>query len=333
MAMQEDTQTMQYKQIRGETKLTTKYKMADLFSGIGTFHFASKELDNIEVVYAADINKQAINFYKQYHNMDSFNDLTIVDTNNIPDIDIVCGGSPCQDFSMAGSRKGFEGTRGTLFFDYARIIKDKQPKAFIFENVKGLTNHNKGNTYKIIKQTLIKCGYTIYCKVLDALDYGSACRRERVFIVGYRNDLNVDSFEFPLQQTRLNNVYDYIDKSINQKTHPHLYKISPCIQKKIDEYMHKRILKQNEVVSYCYKINSTYGYTPTLTTGITNLPMVQDKTGTLRLLTPTECFNIMGFRINLNDSISDNQYYKLIGNAISCDVARNLLSAVLEALD
>ncbi len=178
-------------------------RFIDLFAGIGGIHLA---LHNVgaKCVYVSEMDKYARKTYKtnfkkispEVFNDEQFaGDITKVDENKIPDFDILCAGFPCQPFSVAGFKKGFGDTRGTLFFDIARIIKVKQPKAFILENVKGLFLHQNGQTLLRMKDILEEMGYSFYYKVLAASDYGIPQNRHRLLMVGFK-DKSIE-FEFP----------------------------------------------------------------------------------------------------------------------------------------
>jgi len=130
-------------------------------------------------------------------------------------IDLLVGGSPCQSFSMVGKRKGLNDTRGTLFYEFARVVKESQPKIFIYENVKGLINHDKGNTFETILATFDELGYKYYYKVLNAKDYGMAQHRERIFVVGFK-DKTVD-FEFPTAIPLETKMQDFLEDYIDSK--------------------------------------------------------------------------------------------------------------------
>lgn len=304
-------------------------KYADLFSGLGAFHFACAALGDMQCVFAADIDANANKIYKALHNQESFCDLTSVETNDIPDCDFVFGGSPCQAFSLAGNRKGFEDARGTLFFDYARIVKDKQPKCFIFENVKGLVSHDEGNTFSVMKNTFDEIGYNIFHQVLDAKDYGSACMRPRIFVVGFRKDLKVDSFSFPEKLTTRRQVYSVLEPSVDAK----YYMKGANILKHLDEFLENNSLCAHPVLQYRRKyFRMQNNICPTLTAnmgaGGHNVPFVKDSKG-WRKLTPLECFRVMGFDIKFPTGINDSGLYKLIGNSISLDVLNCLMPLVL----
>jgi DNA (cytosine-5)-methyltransferase 1 len=164
-------------------------KYFSMFSGIGGFELgieqAAADLGiTTECVGYSEIDKAAIRTYEEHFNHDNYGDATGINADGLPDFDLLVAGFPCQSFSVAGKRLGFEDTRGTLFFDIARILKTKQPRFFILENVKGLLSHDKGQTFRTIINTLDDLGYDIQWKVLNSKDYGVPQHRERVYIVG-----------------------------------------------------------------------------------------------------------------------------------------------------
>lgn len=182
-----------------------KFTFIDLFAGVGGirlgFEQACRDLGvNAECVFTSEIDEWACQTYRKNFPTDGHDpksDITKVDETQLPDFDVLLAGFPCQAFSIAGKRGGFNDTRGTLFFDVARIIKEKQPKAFLLENVKGLTNHRGGKTLEVIVNTLKEdLGYTIFYRVLNAKDYGLAQMRERIYIVGFKGDCG-GGFDFP----------------------------------------------------------------------------------------------------------------------------------------
>lgn len=176
-----------------------KFTFIDLFAGIGGFRIAMQNLGG-KCVFSSEWDSQAAKTYEINYGEIPFGDITKEETKQfIPDnFDLLCAGFPCQAFSLAGKRRGFEETRGTLFFDVAEILRRKRPKAFFLENVKGLVCHDKGKTLKVILNTLRNLGYNVpEPKTLNAIDYGVPQHRERIYIVGFRNDLGISEFEYP----------------------------------------------------------------------------------------------------------------------------------------
>jgi len=156
-----------------------------MFTGIGGFEYGIQQaLPNAECVGYSEIDKYAIQTYERHFKHKNYGDATKIKPEELPDFDMLCGGFPCQSFSIAGKRRGFQDTRGTLFFDIARIVEVKRPKIILLENVKGLLNHNKGETFRVIIQTLSELGYDVQWMVLNSKFFGVPQNRERVFIIG-----------------------------------------------------------------------------------------------------------------------------------------------------
>lgn len=188
-------------------------KFIDLFAGIGGirkgFELAcAKRNITTKCVFTSEIKPYAVDVLKQNHpNEEIYGDITKIEASNIPDFDILLGGFPCQAFSSAGKRLGFEDTRGTLFFDVARIIKEKQPNGFILENVEGLVNHDKGKTFKVIMRTLNELGYQVDAKVLNAQDFGVPQDRKRIYIVGTKDKKPILS-DFVTKHIKLGSILE-----------------------------------------------------------------------------------------------------------------------------
>jgi len=160
-----------------------------MFSGVGGFELgieqAARELGiTTECVGYSEIDKAAIRTYEEHFNHDNYGDATLIDPDTLPEFDLLVGGFPCQAFSVAGKRLGFDEARGTLFFDIARILKAREPQSFILENVKGLVSHDKGQTLRTILRTLDGLGYDVQYKVLNSKDHGVPQNRERIYLVG-----------------------------------------------------------------------------------------------------------------------------------------------------
>ena len=207
-------------------EINNKIKFIDLFAGIGGFHLALHSLGG-SCVFASEIDESARQTYRaNFKNLSPelfendeklFNhDITKINPKDIPNFDILCGGFPCQPFSNAGFKKGFEDTRGTLFFNIAEIIKTKQPKAFFLENVRGLINHNNGKTFETIRRIIQdELGYSFHYKIVKASDYGLPQARPRVFIIGFK-DAN-QYFKFPPHTPLQFNMSDVLRGSCNRE--------------------------------------------------------------------------------------------------------------------
>jgi DNA (cytosine-5)-methyltransferase 1 len=212
-----------------------KFKFIDLFAGVGGFHLAMKQLGG-ECVYAAEINKDSVAVYKDNFGINSLNDVTKVNPKDIPEHDVLCAGFPCQAFSNAGQKKGFEDVRGTLFFDIKRIIEHHKPKFIILENVKHLVKHDKGNTWEVIKYNLEKLGYILTYDplILSPHQIGIPQNRPRVYILGVHKDYVPKDYGITLRPDikELNNpkikssIYSVLQNRVSNK-----YKINKYEEK------------------------------------------------------------------------------------------------------
>ncbi|MRI64521.1 DNA (cytosine-5-)-methyltransferase [Ornithobacterium rhinotracheale] len=235
-------------------------RLGTLFSGIGAIEYAFKRLNlKTEIVFACDIDK----FVKQsyFANYDISEDRWYNDVQNLDGklfkgkLDILVGGSPCQSFSMVGKRRGFEDTRGTLFYEFARVVKESQPKVFIFENVKGLINHDNGNTFKIIKATFDELGYKYFYQVMNSKDYGIPQHRERIFIVGFKDKNQKFSFpeSIPLEYKMQDFLEDYIESKYYLKEKGIKF-VTSSFNKK------KRYTQINGDIALCQKANQQFNW-------------------------------------------------------------------------
>lgn len=235
-------------------------RIATMFSGIGAIEYAFKRLKlKSEIIFASDIDKFAKQSYFANYNIDEEN--WYEDVKNINGkkykgkVDLLVGGSPCQSFSMVGKRKGLKDTRGTLFYEFARIVKESQPKVFIFENVKGLINHDKGNTFETIKATFDELGYKYFYQVLNSKKYGVPQHRERIFVVGFK-DNSVD-FEFPkpikLEYKMQDFLEDYSDSKYYLKEKGVKFVTSSKNRK-------KRYTQINGDIAICQKANQQFNW-------------------------------------------------------------------------
>jgi DNA (cytosine-5)-methyltransferase 1 len=309
------------------------FKFIDIFSGIGGFRIAF-ESQGGSCVFSSDIDKWANETYFQNFGEYPEGDIAKIESNNIPDHDILCGGFPCQPFSIAGRRMGFSDTRGTLFFEIERILKDKKPKAFLLENVKGLVNHNKGNTFLTIKNSLEKLGYNLFYNVLNSKDYGVPQNRERIFIVGFKEKVN---FEFPKPWDLDINVKDILEKNIQD------HKLSEIASSHVDKHFQSFI--ESKTLNEKYPLFATEirpsrcvfrndGSSPCLTakmgTGGNNVPvLVPEK----RKLTVRECLRIQGFPDNFKIKPNNSQSYKQVGNSVTVPVIKLIAKEMMKHLE
>jgi len=186
----------------------TNFRFIDLFAGIGGIRIPFDELGG-KCVFTSEWDKDCQTMYEANFGDKPHGDITKIEPKEIPDHDLLVGGFPCQAFSIIGSMKGFQDTRGTLFFNIAEILKEKQPYAFLLENVKQLKSHDGGKTFKVIEQTLKELGYYTHTKVLNALDFGLPQKRERTIIVGFKDNI---AFDFPKPFSKPANLKDFLDE-------------------------------------------------------------------------------------------------------------------------
>ena len=303
----------------------TKLRAIDLFCGIGGIRtgFQQAFRNNIEFVFSSDIDKFARQTYKDNYGEEPFGGITKIDEKDIPNFDILLAGFPCVAFSNAGLRKGFEDTRGTLFFDVARIIKYHTPQIVFLENVKGLVNHDKGNTFKVIKNTLEDLGYSVNHKVLNAKDFGLPQNRERIFIVCFRNSVN---FEFPTPPKTPTRLGDILETNVEEK-----YTISD----KLWEGHQRRKAKHNSKgngFGYClFAKDSPYTSTISARYYKDGSEILIEQQGTPpRKLTPREAARLQGFPDSFKITSSDAQSYKQFGNSVSVPVIQKIAEKITE---
>ena len=305
-------------------KLLKNTTFIDLFAGLGGFRIALESL-GAKCVYSNEWDKFAKEVY--YNNFGDIpdDDITKVDEALIPDHDILCAGFPCQSFSISGKQKGFDDDRGNLFFDIVRIIKHKKTKIIFMENVKNLVSHNNGKTLLTIKNEIQKLGYSFYYKVLNATDYGIPQKRERIYIVCFRNDLNIKNFKFPEPIELIKHLEDLLleDNQIPQNFYVNRDDI---IIKNIEdnEYSNKSIkLGIVNKGGQGERIYSTKGVAITLSAyggGIFSKTGGYLIDGKYRKLMPRECARIMGYPDDFKITDNKNQAYKQFGNSVVIDV-------------
>lgn len=313
------------------------YSIDSFFGGVGGIDLGFTLTGRFETVYINEFDSNALKTLKENWNcrIDG-RDIHAVEASEIPACDVMVGGFPCQAFSIAGYRKGFEDSRGELFFEMLRMIEAKRPAAVFMENVKNLVSHDNGNTFMTIRNALVESGYRVKWRVLNAKDYGNIPQnRERVYIVGFRSDEAFEAFEFPKRITLSVKPSDLID-----------------YRAKVDEKYYYRQGKQKfygQLVEAMKDKDAIYqwrrryvrenksGVVPTLTanmgTGGNNVPIIVSDNG-IRKLTPRETFNVMGFpkEYRLPD-IADGQLYKQAGNSVVVTVVERIAENIAKALD
>jgi len=297
-------------------------KFIDLFCGIGGFRLAMDEAcrknDLIpHCVFSSDIDLACQFSYEKNFGEQPFGDITKIDEKDIPDHDILFAGFPCQPFSIIGQMQGFSDIRGTLFFDIARILEHKQPKAFVLENVKQLVGHDKGKTLKIILKTLKDLGYHVRYAVLNALDYGLPQKRERVIIVGHREPI---LFSFPAPIRPFKPLSEILEKNVDRKHYASDYIVEKRKAKHKSAYK-LSIWHENKAGNIC-----SYPYSCALRAGASyNYLLVNGE----RRLTPREMFHLQGFPDNYKIVANDSQARKQAGNAVPVNIVKAVILKLL----
>lgn len=322
-----------------------KFTFIDLFAGIGGFRMAFQNLGG-ECVFSSEWDEQAQRTYYANYGDVPFGDITKESTKNyIPrNFDILCAGFPCQAFSLAGKRRGFEETRGTLFFDVAEILRRHQPKAFFLENVKGLAIHDKGRTLQVILNTLDEIGYIVPDpQIVNAMFFGVPQHRERIYIVGFRKDLGIkkEDFVYPVQKEITKHFIDIREK----KPVPAKYYMSTTYWNTLQAHKARHASKGN---GFGYEIISDDGISNAIVVGgmgrernlvidkrqtdLTPTTNIKGEYNTLgiRRMTPREWARLQGYPEQFRIIVSDASAYKQFGNSVAVPAiqatASNLLS-------
>ena len=296
----------------------------DLFAGLGGFRLALQSL-GAKCVYSNEWDKFAQQVYNDNFGDIPEGDITQVDEKTIPDHDILCAGFPCQAFSISCKQRGFEDSRGTLFFDVARIVKCKKPKIVFMENVKNFATHDNGHTLEVVQNTMEELGYTFFQKVLNAVDYGVPQKRERIYMVCFRNDLGIDDFVFPAPFKLIRHVEDFLldEKDVPDKLY--VQREDTYMENKVDNKYSNKPIRLGIVNKggQGERIYSTKGIAITLSAygggafAKTGGYLVNGK---YRKLAPRECARIMGYPDTYKIISNYNQAYKQFGNSVVIDV-------------
>lgn len=314
-----------------------KFTFIDLFAGIGGFRIALQSLGG-KCVFSSEWDANAQKTYFYNFGEIPYGDITKESIKNcIPDgFDVLCAGFPCQAFSIAGYRKGFGDTRGTLFFDVAEIIKRKRPKAVFLENVKNLYTHDNGKTFAVIKATLEELGYVVYHKVMNSMEYANVPQnRERIFIVCFDPNQvkNHHQFSFPERTELTHTIHDCIDPEINDKALFYGAKFIHYEELKRDMVSMDTIYQWRRQYVRENKSNVCPTLTANMGTGGHNVPLILTKYG-IRKLSPKECINFQGYpkEYQFPTSIANSAKYKQAGNSVVVPlitkVCQNIISII-----
>ncbi|PIT93191.1 MAG: hypothetical protein COU06_01075, partial [Candidatus Harrisonbacteria bacterium CG10_big_fil_rev_8_21_14_0_10_38_8] len=310
------------------------FKTIDLFAGVGGIRLGFENA-GFKTVFANDFESKCKDTY-DLNFKDSkliVEDIRKIGIDDLPKFDFLLGGFPCQAFSIAGYRQGFEDEkgRGNLFFDIARIIDARKPEGFLLENVKNLKSHDGGKTFRIIQETLEGLGYFLKAKVLNTMEYGNIPQnRERVYIVGFKNKDYYNEFEFPEPVKLTVKITDLLEKNVPEKYYyngkPLFEKLKDFVKEEGKVYQWRRQYVRENKSGVCPTLTANMG------TGGHNVPIIKDKKG-IRKLTPLECARLQGFPdwYKLPD-LADSVLYKQFGNSVSVPVIEAIGRQMMEAM-
>ena len=333
------------------------YKSIDLFAGIGGIRLGFEQAfkGDIKTVFVSEWDKKAVETYKANYNdgIDVVGDITKVDEKDIPSHDILLAGFPCQAFSLAGQKRGFEDARGTLFFDVARIVKYHKPKVVFCENVKNLVNYDRGRTFDVydrgrtfdvIKSVLEDLGYKVFYKVLNSKNFGVPQNRERIYIVGFRNDIAPGDFTFPEKTDDTKVIKDIIE---GHEVSPKYY-LSTIYLDSLKRHKARHASKGN---GFGYEIRELDSVAGAIVCGgmgrernliiddrLTDFTPVTHIKGSvnkeyIRKMTPREWARLQGFPDNFKFVVADTHLYKQFGNSVTVPVIRAIAEKIKAQLE
>ena len=310
------------------------FRTLDLFAGVGGIKLGFDKV-GFNTIFSNDYEPSCEHTFNLNHDdiKITIGDITKIPIDELPEFDILLGGFPCQPFSVAGYRQGFndERGRGNLFFRIAEIIEKRKPKVIMLENVKNLKGHDEGKTFRIIKQTLEDLGYHIKAEILNGMTHGNLPQnRERIFIVGFLDKKKADNFNFPDKIPLTSNFRDILEKEVDDK---YYYNDKPLFERIKDDVKSKDTVYQWRRK---YVRENKSGVCPTLTanmgTGGHNVPIIKDDKG-IRKLTPLECFRLQGFPFNWKiPQIADSKLYHQAGNSVNVPVIERIAKEIMRIL-
>jgi DNA (cytosine-5)-methyltransferase 1 len=304
--------------------MPSQIRFIDLFAGIGGFRLALESV-GAKCVFSSEWDRYSQESYKANFGESPEGDITKISPREIPSHEILCAGFPCQSFSQAGLKKGFNDTRGTLFFDIARIANYHRPKVIFLENVKRFSTHDEGKTLQVVKETLEAIGYRFYWKVLNARDFGVPQNRERIYMIGF---LEMNSFVFPKGKKKETKVRDILEPTVPDK-----YTISDKLWAG-----HKRRKEEHKVKGngFGYKIfDEESKYTSTLSARYYkdgSEILLEQSNKNPRKLTPRECARLMGFPDAYKIVVGDTQAYKQFGNSVCLPVVKAIAKNIIREI-
>lgn len=314
-------------------------KVASFFAGVGGIDLGFEKA-GFKTIYANEFDDYAADTFELNFEIEvDRRDIHLVKTAEIPDFDVMIGGFPCQAFSIAGYRQGFddEQGRGNLFFELVRIMEEKRPRVAFFENVKNLVSHDKGNTFRVICSELDRLGYKYIFQVLNASEYGNIPQnRERIYIVAFREKEDYANFSLPKSIPLNKTIHDVID--FNNKVDDKFYYTAE--KNKFYDELKEKMVNHNTTYQWrrVYVRENKSNLVPTLTanmgTGGHNVPLILTNSNEIRKLTPRECFNVQGFPKDfILPNQSNGRLYKQAGNSVAVPVIERIAKNIAKVID
>lgn len=303
----------------------SKFKFIDLFAGIGGIRTGFESVGG-ECVFTSEWDESAKKTYQTNFGELPYGDITKINPIEIPFFDILLAGFPCQPFSQAGLKKGFDDTRGTLFFNIAKIVKHHKPEVVFLENVRNFATHDNGNTFKVIKKTLEDLGYTVYSKILNAKNFGVPQNRARIYIIAFKHDV---AFEFPDDLNIPTKLGTILEKKVDRK-----YTISDKLWAGHQRRKKEHKEKGNGFGYSMFNADSTY--TSTISARYYkdgSEILIEQKGKNPRKLTPREAARLQGYPDSFIIPVSDCQAYKQFGNSVAVPVIKSLSKKIIQTLN
>ena len=308
------------------------FTVGSFFAGIGGIDIAFKK-SGFEVMWANEIDNKACETYKANHNSPIIcKDIKKLSEKEVKKVDILTAGFPCQAFSVAGYRKGFDDERGNVFFELLRFIDYIKPKVILLENVKNLLSHGKGNTFKSMVKPLEKSGYQLKYHVLNTCEYSQLPQnRERVYIVAFKEKKHFEAFDFPEKVNKRLSIKDMLDKEADSIYYYDNTRYYPILKQEIKNkntcYQWRRKYVRENKNNLCPTLTANMG------TGGHNVPLIKDAKD-IRKLTPRECARLQGFgdSFKFPSNLGNSVLYKQIGNSVSVPVVEKIAKNILKAV-
>jgi len=313
-------------------KECSKYTVASLFAGIGGICQGFMK-SGFKIKWANEIDKQACITYRANFNHKLYEeDIHNLNPNECPKTDIIVAGFPCQAFSIAGYKKGFNDDRGTLFFEIMRFVDSHKPTCIFLENVKNIVTHDKGNTLNTMEEELTKSGYFFKHEVMNTAEYGNIPQnRERFYLVAFNSEKLIEEFEFPKKIPLKMSIKDYIFECTDEQFFYNNNKIYPILKEQITKsdtvYQWRRHYVRENKSNLCPTLTANMG------TGGHNVPLILVENG-IRKLTPRECAKFQGFKDSFifPENLSNSALYKQIGNSVSIPVIEHIAKNICKVL-